>query len=266
MRTVPLTSARGGIDRLRTKGSARADTLYDLVNAYVTASNSIKPRPGTEETYLLPEGTFGLTAYRSKLVVFATENIPLYNDLFELQILKHPTISDEPLFAIHFAQPFLGYLYVVAEFQNLDVFHYWLQPVDQWEGYTVYEEGDVVEPTVPNGYAYRARRTDQARLTWQPSEQRNIGDQREPTTANGYYYTIIDIEQGGETSPTNVQGSATEPTWTAEDGALVYEDVNSGNSSPATTPSTGSDGSGGSDTVPPDIEDRYRNYTGSLEP
>ena len=47
MRQFALTTAKGGINRLRDKGNASKDSLYDLLNGYVTQTNSIKPRPGT---------------------------------------------------------------------------------------------------------------------------------------------------------------------------------------------------------------------------
>jgi hypothetical protein len=44
MRPVPVTTLRGGINRLRTKGGARADELYDLLNGYVDQAGGISNR------------------------------------------------------------------------------------------------------------------------------------------------------------------------------------------------------------------------------
>ena len=41
MRAIPLTTIKSGINRLRTKGGARADTLYDLLNGYVTEAGTV---------------------------------------------------------------------------------------------------------------------------------------------------------------------------------------------------------------------------------
>lgn len=46
-RSVALTTIKGGINRQRTKGGALEDSLYDLVNCYVTKSKTVKIRPGT---------------------------------------------------------------------------------------------------------------------------------------------------------------------------------------------------------------------------
>jgi hypothetical protein len=44
MRDIPLTAIKGGINRTRTKGGARADTLYDLLNVYVTEDGTVQAR------------------------------------------------------------------------------------------------------------------------------------------------------------------------------------------------------------------------------
>ena len=36
-----------------------------------------------------------------------------------------------------------------AEFENGDVFHYWLQTGDTWQADHVYQLGDIVSPSVP---------------------------------------------------------------------------------------------------------------------
>ncbi len=72
MRQFALTTAQGGINRHRDKGGASKDSLYDLVNGYVTETNSIKFRPGTRRAYSLPpDQTKGMCAFQDKLHVFA---------------------------------------------------------------------------------------------------------------------------------------------------------------------------------------------------
>ncbi len=110
MRTVPLTTIKGGIDRLRTKGGARADALYDLVNGYVTEQYTVAARPGTERTALLPSGTVGLTAFDGKLHVFSASDVDTdgHDPEVTLHRLLHPNAASEALAEIHFAEPFLG--------------------------------------------------------------------------------------------------------------------------------------------------------------
>jgi hypothetical protein len=162
-----------------------------------------------------------------------------------------------PLKEIHFAAPFMGFLYVVAEF-DVDsatlaaygsTYHYWLQSNGPWMADTVYLPTDFVEPTVPNGYAYQATRLALPNPTWTPSVQIAEGDIVEPTVPNGYYFTATAV------SDSNAHTGAIEPTWPTTEGATVQEfgDFND----PALT----SDANPGTTTPTPSqtITDRYGN-------
>jgi hypothetical protein len=246
VRQFALTTAAGGINRLRDKGGASKDSLYDLVNGYVTQTNSIKPRPGTRLAYSLPEGTKGLAAFQDKLHVFSSEPVVSSDPMVVVNILRHPAPgSTMPLKEIHFAAPFLGFLYVAAEWLNGEVYHYWLQSATAWLPNTSYSIGAIVAPTVPNGYYYRASRIGPAGIAWAPNVARTIGDVVEPTVTNGYEYTVI------ETYGATPRSGATEPVWPKQDGATIAEDTEGGVPSGPTTPTTPTT------TVPPEVEDRY---------
>ena len=254
-RTVTLSAAKGGINRLRIKGGASAETLYDLENGYVDASGVIRSRPGVPNVVTLPAGTKGLCAYAGKLIVFShtAKVIPASTPTVECEIVIHPISPDLPLQEIHFAGPILGYLYVVAEFSNGDVYHYWLQSWGTWAANTHYLEGAVVQPSVPNGYAYRAKRLTAADPLWAPDVTRAIGDTVEPTEANGFKYTVVSVNGA------NPRSAAVEPDWAESDGALTYESADSDGA--ATTTATDS-----ATTLPPDVVDRYGNLIGRVEP
>lgn len=246
-RLQQLNSFADGINRQRVKGGPKSSALYDLVNGYVDASGAAISRPGTEQDIVLPAGTKGLAAFNGGMVVFSHLSLTTDNPKYTVERITHPDIPTAPLLEIHFAAPFLGYPYVAAEFANGDVFHYWLQKRAPWTPNTVYKEGDVVEPSVPNGYAYRAHRIGSPGLLWAPNVARTVGDKVEPTTANGYEYTVVD------TFGANPRSGAVEPTWPASDGAQVAEDTDGSPSPEGET----SDPSTGNTTLPPDVEDRY---------
>lgn len=254
MSMYALTSAKGGINRLRTKGGASPENLYDLLNGYVDSSGVIQSRPGLQQVVMLPPGTRGLCAYSGRLVVFSHQpvTIPASSPGVDVEILVNPNDSSQPLKEIHFAAPYMGFLYVAAEFANGDVFHYWLQRVSTWQAGATHTFNELVQPTVPTGYAYRANRIGAAYPVWKPGVARSIGDRIEPTVANSYYYEA-----------TNVIGASprsgdTEPQWPQASGATIYEDTDGG-------VSTGdvAGGSGSTTTLPPDIEERYSNQAGS---
>lgn len=279
MRALPLTTIKGGINRLRTKGGARPDNLYDLLNGYVTEAGNVKVRPGSERIAELDPLTRGLCAFGGQLHVFC--HVPVtVPDGFVLNVLAHPDPPDlsyaygyrdpyaedtVPLNAIYFAEPFLGGLYVVAEFEDGAVYHYWLQPGATWEAETIYSIGGLVQPTTPNGFAYRATRLTDPEAPWQPDEPRydGIGDYYaqsvvEPTVANGYYYVCV------ETQGPNPRSGTTEPTWPTVEGEQVIERTDTGLPEETQIDSTLPPSAGPStDPTPtnPDPTDRY-DYTG----
>lgn len=241
MRSLPLTTIRGGINRLRTKGGARPDNLYDLVNGYVTEAGTVKVRPGTERVATLDSRTRGLCAFGGELHVFC--HVPVsVPEGYVLNILTHPDPPDvgDYLYAyagdttvaidkIHFSEPFLGGLYVVAEFEDGSVYHFWLQPGRTWEAETEYKVGDLVEPSTPNGFLYRASRLGDPYPPWQPDEPRydGIGDAYaqsvvEPTEPTGYYYVCI------ATEGPNPRSGTKEPTWPEFAEGTVVERTDTG--------------------------------------
>lgn len=252
----PLSTVKAGITRLRDKGGASPDSLYDLVNGIVDASRAPVSRPPARAVSLLPPGTKGLMYYKGKRLVFSAEPVEMTDPKYINETLRHPTEEDATLVKIHFAQPFLGVPFVVAEFDNdgaQEFFSYWLQRTLTWEADHIYTIGQVVQPTVPNGYAYRAGRIGDPGLRWAKDILRAIGDRVEPTVYNGYVYVVVDV-QGA-----NPRSGSAEPTWPTSPGAQVIEDTDGAEPTPdgsATDPT-------GSSTVPEDIRDRYGVGVGS---
>lgn len=217
MRQINLTAVKAGISRLRLKGAARQDVLFDLLNGFVSAAQTVKVRPGTQRMAVLPSDTKGLCAFQGKLHTFST-TLQTLDDPYVNHVLAHPTDSSQVLSAIHFAQPFLGFLYVSAEYANGDVYHYYLQSTE-WAANTVYLIGNVVAPSVDNGIVYRAKRLEPARPLWTAATARAIGDEVEPTTANGYYYRVVD------TTGDNPQSGSVEPAWPTAEGEQITESI-----------------------------------------
>ncbi len=263
-RAAPLTVVKGGIDRLRTKGGARADTLYDLVNAQIDAEFNIGPRPGSTRIAALPMGTVGLCTFGGKFHVFAHEFVDLsaYDD-FELDILLHPFDPTAELVEIHFAEPFMGALYVVAEWSDGGVFHYWLASSGPWSADTVYLDGDVVTeftsgattvtqsiyhywlqpgtewtasteysfnefvtPTTPNGFVYSASRLGLAYPAWAPGVPRTAGNGSsvDPSIVEPTVYNEFFYECIATTGDNPLSGSS-EPNWPTSTGATIIENT-----------------------------------------
>lgn len=181
MRVAVLSAIKGGISRLRLKGGARADSLYDLLNGRVTLDGSIVPRPGMTRFATLPSTTHGLCAFNGSIYVFSTAIQTLSAPFINL-IVAHPTDQTQDITKIHFAKPFLGFIYAVIEWTNGNIFHYWLRSSGTWTAATVYKVGDIVTPTIPNGLAYQAIRLTPANPPWTASTPHSTNTQNVTAT------------------------------------------------------------------------------------
>lgn len=227
MSDVTLSAVKAGITRLRTKGGASPESLFDLANAYVTAARTIAPRPGAAAHVSLPEGTVGLALHDGVFQIFSDRALTGIPAGYNLNVLSHPDRLDlDPtpeLVRIWKAEPLLGGLYVVAEWSdNPDRgIHYWVRSVSagNWKPNNIHMLNDYVTPTVPNGLAYSADRLLDPDPVWEPDTERTIGDTREPSTFNGYKYVVVEVHG----SP--ARSGSTEPKWVAREGAIVIEEA-----------------------------------------
>lgn len=253
MRTQALTAVKAGITRLRDKGGASPDSVFDLLNGYVTAARTIACRPGTRIDVELPAGTKGLVWFEGKFVVFSHQARTSSDARVEVEVIRHPSAAETPIKDIHFSLPFLGYLYVVAEFSDGLVRHYWLEKGEQWQPGRVYLPGTLVRPTNGNGMAYRVESNRAGLTPWVPNVGRALGDVVVPTTDNGFRYVVSDVTGDSPRSGT------TEPVWPTNTGETVIEDV-SGQTERVVTV----DGSR-TPTLPPGVSDRYGSGSASTQ-
>lgn len=219
MKAITLNATKAGMTRLREKGGASPETLYELTNAYVNASKAPKQRPGTTFQFTWPADTKGLCSHEGVLYAFSAGIVDTGSATHKVVTLRHPdTEFAGKLLDIHFAQAFLGYLYVVAEFDDNAIFHYWLREPETWVASHAYTAGESVQPTTPNGYYYEAT-TELTPPAWAPGVPREVGDVIQPTEATGWKYTVTAV-----TGDNPVSGSV-EPTWPETPDATVTEYV-----------------------------------------
>lgn len=219
MRREALTTIKGGLSRIRTKGAALKDNLFDLLNGYVTNARTVRVRPGTFLDQTLVTGTVGLTAFGGKFHVFSNTSVVGLPSNYVLNVLKSPDNETFTITKIHFAEPFLGALYVSAEFSDGNNYHYWLQPTTTWLADTEYELNALVEPTTPDGFAYKATRLGNPFPSWTPNAPRALNDNIEPTVYSGFYFTVTQV------IGSNPRSGDEEPIWPTKGGAVIIEDT-----------------------------------------
>lgn len=230
MRTVALTTQKGGMNRLRDRGGASPETLYLLKNGYVTTAKTIRARPGRTTHLTVNAATIGLTAFNGRFYIFSSAVVAPSPSTTTV-VLPHPTNPVLTLSRIHFAQPFLGRLYVVAQFSNGDIFHYWLENPPARKNLQVYNYLERVQPTVPNGFYYEASNVSTA-ARWVSGETIVATNLRQPTTYNGYNYRAVSVVGAAP-----VKTSDTEPVWPTTPSATVVE-YSYGGTPPVTAPPT----------------------------
>lgn len=255
MRPYPITVLKGGINRLRVKGGASANSLYDLQNGYITNDGSVVPREGTVRVASLDSSTVGLAAANGQFNVFSSQYsaTPLPAG-YVLNVLSDPNNTTASPVKIWFAKPFMGFEYVVAEFNNGDVFHYWLQNDGTWTSSTTYTSASIVLPPVVNGIAYQGLRDFPAQPLWVSETIITSGSYVEPTTPTGFAYQAV------ATTGTPVHTGAVEPVWPTVAGGIVQEfgDFDVSTSDAGTTQKSNSQISTAS-PLGTNITDRYGN-------
>lgn len=218
MRATYLTAVKAGITRLRDKGGASEDALFDLLNGYVTAARTIRMRQAARIQLDLPPGTIGLTSFKGAFVVYADQVMPA-GPGYSVVVLRHPSNGAATLKEIHYSLPYLGFLYVVAEFSDGSTYHYWLEEGKPWAPNTTYLPGALVSPTTPNGLAYSLVGTGGGHAAWEAYAARTVGNVVVPSANNGFKYTVSSV------SGANARSGDTEPQWPATAGGTVNEDV-----------------------------------------
>jgi hypothetical protein len=218
MRPYPVTVLKGGINRLRVKGGAAADSLYDLQNSYITNAGSVVPREGTIRTVTLDSSTVGLAAANGLFNIFSssfsTSGIPAG---YVLNVLSNPVNTTASPVKIYFAKPFMGFPYVVASFSDGHVFHYWLQNNGTWTSSTDYTSASIVLPPTANGLAYQGVRDFPVQPLWTAETLITSASYVEPTNPTGFAYQAV------ATTGSPVHTGATEPVWPTVAGGIIQE-------------------------------------------
>lgn len=214
-----------GIDRSRDASPPRDGALYDLLNCHLSKGHTILRRHGFSVQRAL--SGIGLVSWGGKLHTFYSGTDPGSSSLVQTHKLVHPNGVAASLSKIHYAKPLNGYLYVVAEWSTGEVFHYYLDnggpAAPTWAANTQHQYGDIVSPTVPNGFRYWATSVITA-PAWRAGQSVVAGTTVvSPTTPNGFTYKAT--ATSGPAGFTAFKSGSIEPQWPLAVGQTVVEDV-----------------------------------------
>lgn len=252
IRPFPLGQQVDGINLMRQKGGASPSALFDLKNGWVTSKRTVKARPGTVAMPDLPAGTKGCVGFEAKIHTFSHAPVTgTVDPLYVVHVLRHPTGGTAALAKVHRAFPFLGRLYVVAEFADGVVRHYWIEDPAARAASRVYPYGATVQPAVKNGFYYEMLTKDTT-AAWQENVEITVGAKRQPKVSNGLRYTATSV-----TGTAPIRTGNTEPLWPTTEGATVVErrfitepQKRTGTDTTTGGTSTGTGGSSGSEYGP----------------
>lgn len=230
VRSVTLNASKAGMTRLRDKGGASPETLYELTNAYINASRSPTQRPGTTWTYQFGANTHGLVAFQGIFYAFTDNPAAIVSTgNYRVVLLRNPVAgSAATLSKVTYAVPFMGYLYVVGVYSDGTAHHFWLQNPPAWTANTSYAANTLAQPKTINGYYYKVSPIQNV-PAWQPHFVYTLSSICQPTVYNGFHYqkTSADSISNVITSGPN------EPAWSTSLGGITL-DFSSGN--PTTNP------------------------------
>lgn len=119
-------------------------SLVKLENAHITRGGRIQRAKKFVSKYSLPaNSTFGLHAQGDNLYVFGEGSDPGVPSGVTYQRLEHPTSGSTEVSSILDAENFDGQIYVVAEFANGDLYHYYNgSRVTSWDSISVIDNNN----------------------------------------------------------------------------------------------------------------------------
>lgn len=124
MSYIAIEDFRLGIDRRRQRVAGVPGSLWKLVNAHITRGGDIERAKKFVSKYTLPSGTFGLGAVDGQIFVFGSVADPGVPAGVKYQRLQHSD-SSTAMSRVIDVETFDGKFYVIAEFADGSIFHYY---------------------------------------------------------------------------------------------------------------------------------------------
>lgn len=136
---LAIDSFSAGMDRRRKRVAGVPGSLWTLKDAHITRGGDIERRKRFVTAYSLPAGSYSLAGIRSQPYTFGSADLAATTPLgVQYQRLQAP--STPAMTMVLDAKPFQGKLYVIAEYADGNVYHF-------YDGTRVSDWDNVVAPT-----------------------------------------------------------------------------------------------------------------------
>ncbi|WP_316397346.1 hypothetical protein [Bradyrhizobium sp. 33ap4] len=133
MGTLWLKDIKGGLDTRRMSEALPGGSAIRANDGHVSRGGEFEQRPAFVQAYSLPAGTIGLGATQRSLYVFGSGPAPATPRGVLYQQLQHPD-GITPLYRIRAYDLFATKLYVVAEYEDGTIYHFYDgQRVTDWQ-------------------------------------------------------------------------------------------------------------------------------------
>jgi hypothetical protein len=120
---ISIPDFKYGTDRRRNRVSGVPGTLWSLKNGHITRGGDIERAKKFVSKYSLPANTFGMAKIRRQLYVFGSASPPTMPNGVLYQQLTAPNTPS--MVRVLDAKVFASKLYVIAEFADGNIFHYY---------------------------------------------------------------------------------------------------------------------------------------------
>ena len=119
---ILVSDFKAGMDRRRSQAAGAAGTLWTAENCFVSRGGDIVRAKKFVPTYTLPANTFGLAEIKDQLYVFGSAAAPSMPTGVQYQRLQS---GSDNMTRVLDAEVFDGGLYVVAEFDDGGIYHFY---------------------------------------------------------------------------------------------------------------------------------------------